>query len=881
MLDGSAQIKAGSGDNEITTAGLNDVIQAGDGNNRIHAGAGNNRVKLGDGSNTVETGTGKDNLRAGDGDNMIVAGGGDNAVKAGHGNNAVQTGAGRDAIQLGDGNNTITSLGGNNKIKVGHGQNAIETGDGADSIKTGNGGNDISSGGGNDRIQTGNGDDRISSGAGDDYVNAGRGYDTVVLSGSFQDYDLDLSRYNGGRGKAYITSRAGSEGGQGTDTLLGVEALLFEEDGLLLDLNAPVGLQLQDDQITAEGEDPLAISLETLLENDAETLAGTSRVRVDDVSAGGLRVGFDGGIVTYNADDLLQGLKEGDVFEDSFTYYVTDAFGNRSQATVNVTLTGENDVPVADDDDLNGGLRPFSGYTPSPEWTVQGAGAILPWGTTVAGMKDGGYVVVWRAHKAMGTDERSDIWAKIYDADGSVIAETFLVNSFTEGYQVDPEVTVLSDGNIVIGWGSNYDTDDAKNEFPVRIFDKEGNAVSQELVVNEASDETVKDAEITALKGGGFVAVWTTSAQETDFRIALFDNNGRKIGDEVVYNLPDIGAPIVPSVIALESGGYAVAWSQPDYEPYYRSGGSKTIKVQLFDETGNTAAAEFDVTKPAGQLDSFPDVTEGPDGQLLVVWKFYDPDVSGSTAYFAKTIDHEGKVLVDEFQVHQDAAGGSGDSPPKVAWLEDSNFVIVWGAPGDSDPAEAAWARHPGVWARVFSSEGEPQGDEFVVNQQTMDTQSYYEIEALEGGRFIITWGDNYNGDPVKYTVFEGDGSPVELPYGFEDEVAEIAVLDLLANDSDPDADALTFALAASTSEYGALVSYDAETDTLFYDPTAAGGIQSLSDGEVLEDSFTYTISDGQGGTSEATVTILVGGLDEADAGAAPLFAQEDYGVLL
>ncbi|WP_291727183.1 Ig-like domain-containing protein [Leisingera sp. F5] len=126
-----------------------------------------------------------------------------------------------------------------------------------------------------------------------------------------------------------------------------------------------------------------------------------------------------------------------------------------------------------------------------------------------------------------------------------------------------------------------------------------------------------------------------------------------------------------------------------------------------------------------------------------------------------------------------------------------------------------------------------------MVNQQTKDTQSYYEIEALEGGRFIITWGDNHSGDTVKYRVFEGDGSLVELPYSFKDEVAEIAVLDLLANDSDPDADALTFVLASSSSENGAVVSYDVETDTLFYVPAAAGGIQSLSEGEVLEDSFT------------------------------------------
>ncbi|WP_368075959.1 hypothetical protein [Leisingera sp. NJS204] len=74
----------------------------------------------------------------------------------------------------------------------------------------------------------------MSSGAGDDYVNAGRGYDTVVLSGSFQDYDLDLSRYNGGRGKAYITSRAGSEGGRGLTRFSGSRRFCLKKTGFSL-----------------------------------------------------------------------------------------------------------------------------------------------------------------------------------------------------------------------------------------------------------------------------------------------------------------------------------------------------------------------------------------------------------------------------------------------------------------------------------------------------------------------------------------------------------------------------------------------------------------------------------------------------------------------
>ena len=45
-----------------------------------------------------------------------------------------------------------------------------------------------------------------------------------------------------------------------------------------------------------------------------------------------------------------------------------------------------------------------------------------------------------------------------------------------------------------------------------------------------------------------------------------------------------------------------------------------------------------------------------------------------------------------------------------------------------------------------------------------------------------------------------------------------------------------------------------------------AGAFESLDDGDFVEDTFTYTIRDGNGGTATGTVSITVTGVNDAPA---------------
>jgi hypothetical protein len=136
---------------------------------------------------------------------------------------------------------------------------------------------------------------------------------------------------------------------------------------------------------------------------------------------------------------------------------------------------------------------------------------------------------------------------------------------------------------------------------------------------------------------------------------------------------------------------------------------------------------------------------------------------------------------------------------------------------------------------------------------------------APDGMSVRYTPAANYSGsDSFTYTAQDSGGTsgsatvtitvdPVNHPptavndYATVPENAGPTAIDVLANDSDPDNDPLTITLVTQPA-HGAAVITGGGTG-LTYQPVA---------GYVGADGFTYTISDGHGGTSTATVSITV-----------------------
>lgn len=97
-----------------------------------------------------------------------------------------------------------------------------------------------------------------------------------------------------------------------------------------------------------------------------------------------------------------------------------------------------------------------------------------------------------------------------------------------------------------------------------------------------------------------------------------------------------------------------------------------------------------------------------------------------------------------------------------------------------------------------------------------------------------------------------------------EDTVLNVTAANgVLTNDTDPETDPLAVSGTDSFSVQGAAVMVNAD-GSYSYDPMSAATLQGLGVGELLNDTFNYTVSDGNGGTDVGTVTIQVTGVNDA-----------------
>ncbi|NJN09950.1 MAG: tandem-95 repeat protein [Richelia sp. RM1_1_1] len=93
--------------------------------------------------------------------------------------------------------------------------------------------------------------------------------------------------------------------------------------------------------------------------------------------------------------------------------------------------------------------------------------------------------------------------------------------------------------------------------------------------------------------------------------------------------------------------------------------------------------------------------------------------------------------------------------------------------------------------------------------------------------------------------------------------------INVLANDTDSDGDTLTI-----TGVSGSTGSVTIDGDNIVYNPN--GQFESLNAGETATDTFSYTVSDGNGLNDTATVTVTINGVDEVIGNENPVLATNN-----
>jgi hypothetical protein len=161
------------------------AVRSGDGNDRIVAA--NNvtvgmDVRAGAGNDTVTTGQGNDRVDGGLGNDTITTRGGRDDVFGNSGNDTIDAGDGHDQVHGGDGNDTLKGGRGRDYLDGGRGNDVLEGGSGNDILIGGLGDDTLRSQQGNDRVYSGAGKDKVENAAGNDVVYGQRAEDTITAA---------------------------------------------------------------------------------------------------------------------------------------------------------------------------------------------------------------------------------------------------------------------------------------------------------------------------------------------------------------------------------------------------------------------------------------------------------------------------------------------------------------------------------------------------------------------------------------------------------------------------------------------------------------------------------------------------------------------------
>jgi len=396
--------------------------------------------------------------------------------------------------------------------------------------------------------------------------------------------------------------------------------------------------------------------------------------------------------------------------------------------------------------------------------------------------------------------------------------------------------------------------------FEYTISDGHGNSATATVTI------TVTDASSGTPSNNPPVAVndSASTSQNTAVTINVLSNDSDADGDSLT--VANIGAAGHGSVVNNGNGTIT-------YTPANGFVGSDDFTYTITDGQGGSATATVYVTvqsnnsPPVAQNDNGSTTWDksvainvltndsDPDGDSLALVGYTDPGNGTVTNNGGGTFTYkanDGFVGSDTFTYQiSDGNGGLDTGTVTVNVTAPVNNPPV--ANGDSGSVE----KNKSVTINVVGNDTDADGDSLSVQSVSAASQG---TVSYSGGSVTYTANWNASGsDSFTYTVSDGKGGtdtatvvitiivPNNRPNARDDNAGYVkkndsVTLSVLSNDWDPDGDTLTI-ISVSTSD----ATINSGGQSLTYRPTSKGW-----------QTFTYTISDGRGGTDTATVSAWV-----------------------
>ncbi|HEX8586036.1 MAG TPA: hypothetical protein VF680_16705 [Allosphingosinicella sp.] len=351
----------------------------------------------------------------------------------------------------------------------------------------------------------------------------------------------------------------------------------------------------------------------------------------------------------------------------------------------------------------------------------------------------GGFLALWQFRSSSG--EAYEIRGQLFDLDQNRIGDEFSVSGPLTGSPGLVGAALLDNGNVVVSWTDRSVANDT--QLTGVVLTPWGAGSPFPLNTATAGNQLVPT--IAALQGGGFAAVWHnvdaeggSASSAGNIKLQLFDDWGAKVGGEVMVNSITERSQLQPAIARLAGGGFVVVWADRSEGVPELTVLDWVIKAQIFDAAGNKSGGEFRVNSVTDGDQEQPQVAGLASGGFVVTWISSAPPQSPAGTYDirAQIFDAAGIRAGGEITANTTTPGQQ--LSPRIQALRDGGFVIAW---EDQSPSSAGGdTSFSAVRAQMFDAAGATMGAELLVNTFTDGSQFGASIALLDSGDLAIGW---------------------------------------------------------------------------------------------------------------------------------------------
>jgi hypothetical protein len=342
-----------------------------------------------------------------------------------------------------------------------------------------------------------------------------------------------------------------------------------------------------------------------------------------------------------------------------------------------------------------------------------------------------------------------------------------------KGYGSEPYVAADSDGVFTAVWLHARNLSGGLQEVAARRFSASGYISAQlALVAGSIPYHSINFPEVALNPDRGWTLFYSQTRRDGYLQVfaSRFSQEGSPLGPRFVVSKPLPSVAELSAVERLPSGGYFFV--AEDYScPTCRQLGLHLFARGL-DARGRSISPYFQVDTADSRvgLNGAKSLGVDGDGSVIVVWAtqqvaFAPKQVTVLGQRFSPT----GERLGDLFFASKTIPGLQ--YAPSVAVNPNGDFVIVWQYQADENAPRS-------IWARRFSKNGKPIGDEFIVAGDPVSDFAFPSIAADPQGNFIVVWTDVTLSFcfTARGRLYHRDGTPFgpSFPLSSEDSCGEL-----------------------------------------------------------------------------------------------------------